>query len=184
MSMSKIGAPAFGIGILLAIAGAAKLPAKMGEYPDSWPIFAAGAALAVVGLVLWRIGAAKEAKANAMSGGDGQDPVKLLRDLVPATDTLVAEMDTLDHAGTCDRVDVLLDTYVLPFAEVRQRMIDRFGMGPGAEILVTLAYGERMLNRAWSAASDGHLPEARAVIPDARDAFQEALDKLNALPGA
>ena len=39
---------------------------------------------------------------------------------------------------------------------------------------MTVAYGERMLNRTWSAAADEHLPEARAVLPDAVDALEEA----------
>ena len=47
-------------------------------------------------------------------------------------------------------------------------------MEKGAEILVTLAFGERMMNRVWSAAADGHLPEATASLNESTDAFIEA----------
>jgi hypothetical protein len=63
---------------------------------------------------------------------------------------------------------------------VRRKIIDRLGMSKGSEILVVVAYGERMLNRVWSAASDGHLPEARSSYPEARAAFHQAQDLATA----
>ena len=54
-------------------------------------------------------------------------------------------------------------------------------MDEGAQILVTMAYGERMLNRAWSASADGHIQEARGCIPEALAAFEEAYAKAVSL---
>jgi hypothetical protein len=53
-----------------------------------------------------------------------------------------------------------------------------FGMAKGAEILVTVAHGERILNRVWSAASDDHLPEAVKCYDEAFSALQEAKELL------
>ena len=78
------------------------------------------------------------------------------------------------------RVDALLDDYVLPMGESRQQFIDRYGMEKGAELLVTLAFGERMLNRVWSAAADGHLPEAVSSLEESAEAFEEAVSLLPA----
>ena len=47
------------------------------------------------------------------------------------------------------------------------------GHGVGKEILVTAAYAERMLNRVWSAAADGHGPEASASLVEAVGAMKE-----------
>ena len=58
---------------------------------------------------------------------------------------LGAEIGELDTESITARVDEVLDKYVLPFAEVRQRIVNKFGMEQGAEILVVVAYGERML---------------------------------------
>jgi hypothetical protein len=84
------------------------------------------------------------------------------------------EVDGLDADSIMNRVDELLNGYVLPFAEVRSRVIDRFGMEQGAEILVVMAYGERILNRVWTAAADGHLPEARTCYVEAAEALRES----------
>jgi hypothetical protein len=87
-------------------------------------------------------------------------------------------MDRHSETQICVEVDKILNTLVLPFAEVRQTIIDMFGMSQGANLLVVVAYGERNLNRVWSAASDGHLPEARSVLPDVISAFEEATELL------
>ena len=49
-------------------------------------------------------------------------------------------------------------------------------MERGAEILVTAAYAERMLNRVWSASADGHLPEAGASLTEAAEAIQQTAE--------
>jgi hypothetical protein len=57
-------------------------------------------------------------------------------------------------------------------------------MDRGAEILVVIAFGQRMLNRVWSAAADRHLPEARSCYPDAVEALEEAADMARDAQGA
>ncbi len=173
-----IGPALFAVGIMVAISGGAKLADKIGAWPDSTPIFIGGAVVAAVGLVLWRRQRAAtrvlEQKAMDAGGDHSRNPFQLLERLIGPASALGDEMGHLGHEAICVRVDELLEAYVLPFAEVRQRVIDRLGMTAGAEILVTMAFGERMLNRTWSAAGDHHLPEARACFPDALEAFHEA----------
>lgn len=137
-----------------------------------WIIFAF---LAGVGVLLWRSGAKQSAQAQ--SGGtndEANNPFVLLERLIPAAQQSAGEVANLDCEALRNRADALLEEYLLPLVEVRQRVIDRVGMKLGSEILVTVAYGERMLNRVWSAAADGHLPEARACFPEAIDALVEA----------
>ena len=93
---------------------------------------------------------------------------------MPEAQKLAAEIGELDATTICDRVEAFLVEWLLPLAEVRQRFIDRLGMAKGAEILVSLAYAERLFNRVWSAAGDGHLPEARRVMPEAVEGLEEA----------
>lgn len=171
--MSALWPTLFAIGIIVSISGGAKMPADGATWPDTLPIFLVGAGLAIVGLVGWRRDRARQAAADATASGGG-DPVALLQSMLPPARALLDDLSALKHAEVCDRIDALLEGYVLPFAEVRQRIVDRFGMEKGAEILVVVAYGERMLNRVWSAAADGHLPEATSVYPDALQAFEEA----------
>jgi len=53
------------------------------------------------------------------------------------------------------------------FIESRPRLVARLGLGRYAEIMDVFAAMERKINRAWSAAADGHLPESQAALDDA-----------------
>lgn len=171
--VSPAGPAMFGLGIIVAIAGATKLPVDGSKWPDTWPVFVVGAILSVVGITLWRIA---EAKLNAEvgKGDDGRsDPLKLLQDALPAAQSIEAELDNLTNEALCERVDQVLVTFILPAAEARQDVVKKLGMERGAEILVNAAYAERMLNRVWSAAADGHKPEASSSLLEAVEAMKE-----------
>jgi len=87
---------------------------------------------------------------------------------------LDTEIDRLPANQLLEALDVLLEQHLLPLAEVRQRVMAHFGMRTGAEIIVALAVGERMLNRAWSAAADGYPAEARRSYREALQAIDHA----------
>lgn len=163
----------FAIGIIISILGAAKVPAEGSKWPDTLVLFSIGAAIAIAGLMMWRM-AVKKANAEEANTKDDKDPATLLSNLVEPLQKLSNDIADLDADAITQRVDEVLDKYVLPFADVRQRIVNKLGMEKGAEILVVVAYGERMLNRVWSAAADGHLPEAQASFPEALEAFTEA----------
>ena len=164
----------FVIGIVVSILGSAKVPAETGGWPDTLPLFALGVTLSIVGLVLWRRATAAQAREEASAVESANDPYVLLQGITEPLDALKADIDGLDTETLSTRVDEILNGFVLPFAEVRQVLVDRLGMEKGAEVLVIVAFGERLLNRVWTAAADGHLPEAQACFPEAYEAFEEA----------
>lgn len=176
--MNIAGPLLFFVGILIAISGSAKMPAEGDTYPDTVGLFLFGAAIAVIGTILWRMAVAQKASEHLEQSND-TDALSLLRNLMAPARQLRDEIHGLDHKGMCERVDELLNEFILPFADNRQQVINRLGMDTGAELLVTMAYAERMLNRTWSAASDGYPAEALAVYPDAVDAFEEAIKILD-----
>jgi hypothetical protein len=169
----------FAIGIVIAIMGAAKVPAEGSDWPDTLVLFSVGSVIAIIGLSLWRM-AVNKANAEEADADDNKDPATLLADLMIPLQKFAEDISELDTENVTKRVDDLLDNYVLPFAEVRHRIINKLGMDKGAEILVVVAYGERMLNRVWSAAADGHLPEANSCLPEAVEAFVEAQKLIEA----
>ncbi len=212
--MKHVGYLMFGLGIAIAVCGAAKLPALrpdtqpepesaatatdrvdatrsaahseeadfLSRFPDTMGVFVGGALLAVLGLVLWRLGLRAETAEAANIGTVDQpdDPIALLRSLQQPARKLAAEIGSLDSDRLLERLDELNERFVLPFAEARMRVIDRKGMSVGADILATAAVGERMLNRTWSAAADGHLQEARSSYDEAVEAFTAAIRLLDA----
>ncbi len=158
-------------------------PASWG-WSEMWVLFVIGSAVSLAGLGVWRQMLTVESRLleqGEHTGQDARSPFVLLALTLPPMRTLEQEIATLDGPALCKRIDTLLLSFITPFTEVRQKVIDRFGMQDGAEILVTVAFAERMLNRVWSAAADGHLAEARQVFPDALQALEEAQQKLERL---
>jgi len=183
----------FGGGIMLAISGAAKLPIPIPEgtepvfldqFPDTWPVFLVGFVATVTGLVIWWKDVFASRAELQNDDSDAANPLSLLEGLLPQLRELAEELDGMDGMDIADRVEHLLAHTVLPFAESRQKLFDRLGMRVGAEILITAAFGERMLNRTWSAAADGYLEEARNSFRDGAAAFEEAARMVDAAGGA
>lgn len=178
----------FAGGVMLAISGAAKLPdvepssaaSFVERFPDSWPVFAAGFAMTVIGLVIWWQDEFAARAAHHAEDGDGSNPLTLLRGLLPQLHELTSDFPQLSATQVTDRVEHLLEHTVFPFAEGRHKVISWMGMTAGADLLVTAAFGERMLNRVWSAAADGHLEEARNSLNEAVTAFEQAREQLPA----
>lgn len=166
----------FVLGVIVAISAGAKMPEAGRDFPETWPIFLGGACAGILGVALWRGDLARIRRVHADEAGrvGERNPVTLLQEMMEPAHRLQTDLGSLDVVELLARVEQLLEHFIQPFAESRQRVINRFGMTAGAEILVTMAYGERMLNRSWSAAADGHLAEARACVPEAVHAFDEA----------
>jgi hypothetical protein len=173
----------FGGGIMAAISGAAKLPTAIPEgttpafldrFPDTLPEFTIAFIATVVGLIIWWKDVFAQRKASQAAEGDESNPLTILASLAPQLSDLAGSIDKLDGPAIIARVEKILEHTVLPFAEARQKLFDRLGMRVGADLLITAAYGERMLNRSWSAAADGHLVEARSSFREAAQAFDEA----------
>ena len=172
---SPVGPIAFGAGILVAIAGAAKLPVEGMDWPDTFPVFLVGSLVSAVGIFLWRQAKNKEREANIKSdAADGIDPFERLEKVIAPISALEATLANIEGEPLCQKVDELLEGYILPIAETRQKVMDTMGMDRGAELLVLLSYGERMLNRTWSTAADEHAPEAHASFKEAAATFREA----------
>jgi hypothetical protein len=140
--MKILGYLLFTVGVLLGIAGSAKLPAEGSDWPDTWPIALVGVVLGIVGVGLWHLAVHGERQASRRGehgvGADGKkkaSAVDLLLALLEPARALKAEAAGLEVTELERRTDALLETYVLPFAEVRHQMIDRFGMAKGADIL-------------------------------------------------
>jgi hypothetical protein len=184
--MRNIGILSFVLGAMCAIAAAAKLPGDGQRVPGTWPVFVLGVGTSAVGLVLWhrhRRRPAAEAQPEGAPPEDdsaqrGVPASSLLRQLLQPLSELESALDQLHAATLVSRLDELNDCYVLPFVERRSELLEELGMAAGSELLVTAAYGERMLNRAWSAAADGYLDEARQNLRDALVAFQRTVQQL------
>lgn len=148
------------------------------SWPTSLPGFGGGMALCAIGLFLWwktTLDVRARDRAELDSGeGSVPGPVQLVAQVQQPLRELAADVAGLDGPELCNRVELLIFDFITPLADGRQRFVDRFGLAGGSEALNATAFGERMLNRVWSAAADGHLEEARSSFAEAVEAFTQA----------
>lgn len=171
----SIGKLLFAAGIVVSVISGAKAPPEGATWPDTLPLFAFGVLLTIIGLVLWR----QEEKKDVISEESTTDSA--LSRLETLTETLKSQSPDwkdLDCPTLNETITVFQEKYVRPFVETRQQIIDQFGMQKGSEIMIACSYGERMLNRVWSATADNHLPEAQSSLKEAVQAFEEVMSIL------
>lgn len=198
--MKTAGFLIFVVGIMIGISAGAKLsPAKLesdpkaaaelSRWPDTIPMFGLGTAVAVVGLTMWwSVVLGERAVARAAADGTGEGsvlgPVQLVGQLQQPLKDLEGDIESLSGPELCERVQSIIDGFITPLADGRQRFVDRFGLAGGSEALNATAFGERMLNRVWSAAADGHLEEARSSFTEVVAAFRQAEETVERLAQA
>jgi hypothetical protein len=147
------------------------------DWGSRW-IFVIGIGITLLGVLLKRSGpGAHELEAGAMEVARIGE---LLTDLEGSVERLGGRADALDAEAIHREVDPLLIGPVYAIANGRESIRGAHGGRVFAAVMDAFARGERKLNRAWSAAVDGHAPEARKSLVSALPALREARE---ALPG-
>ena len=175
MGLRQLGYILFAVGLLVSVVGAAKAPAADTTWPDTWPLFLGGWIVSCIGVVIWRLSLSAAEEDYTTSA----DALAILHQL---NKELQSNYESWKGATDCrslnESITRFQEQYVNPFALNRNQFVSRLGMEAGAEIIITCSYGERMLNRVWSATADEHLPEALASLAEAREAFSLAVQQL------
>jgi len=183
MNRNTAASAVYVLGVMVAISAAAKVPDKGTSWPDTLPLFAGGIAVSLAGLVAWRV-LLRGRRGGA--GGDSQSVGQIFTQIQDARREARAideDWDRLDGDSVRKRLDCILLEFTTPVVENRDQLIRRYGMRQGAELILQLSLGERNLNRVWSAAADGHLPEAHASLLVAAAALDELVASLDAQEG-
>ena len=175
--MRLIGALLFGLGIIMALISATKLPVADSNWSDMLLFYVEAIAMALIGLLLLHWPRALHENLVTFTHTDFPPIIKLLQELIAEMDNLRAELKELSCEEIATQVKFWLDTYVLPFAAKQQEISTALGQNNGVDVLLTVAQGERLLNRMWSAASDENIFEVITIYPKALAAFEEACCK-------
>lgn len=138
------------------------------EWPDSLPWFAFGLALAFVGLLGWRRAVAVQAQASlAVPLAEEASPSKRVERLLGELRSILASLEGAEVTDVCRRLDALEAAEIGPLVAGRTEILHRLGLQTGTAFFAQLAYGERMIHRAWTALADGHRAEAKASLEEA-----------------
>lgn len=157
------------------------------RWPHSWMF-----ALACIGLLggAWLVRYAQkldlQASEAAAEGASVENATDARTVFARLSGRLNALADDLARATTEDekleaivrRIGFIQRDDVPAFVADRPALVNRLGLGGYAELMDNFAAMERQLNRAWSAAADGHLPESETCLQNAQPMVVETLRKL------
>jgi hypothetical protein len=157
------------------------------RWPHSWMF-----ALACIGLLggAWLVRYAQkldlQASEAAAEGASVENATDARTVFARLSGRLNALGDDLARATTEDekleaivrRIGFIQRDDVPAFVADRPALVNRLGLGGYAELMDNFAAMERQLNRAWSAAADGHLPESETCLRNAQPMVVETLRKL------
>ncbi|MCK5877573.1 MAG: hypothetical protein KAG43_08055 [Candidatus Marithrix sp.] len=170
--MRILGLLLFSIGIILALISSAKLPVANTNWSDTLPLYSLAMLWACVGLLVYY-----KSQSNIASDSSTvicSNIITLLQELILELNKLETEIFNMEAVEIADRVNVLLSNYVLPCVAARQEIMESFSNYQGSEFLISIAQGERLLNRVWSAASDEQIPEIYLTYPKILYHFKKA----------
>jgi hypothetical protein len=159
----------------------------------TWPRPTWGGVL--VGLVVVSIGIVLKRKAGTppleeLGGAEpsGNRPprkgtlVEALQEVAAEIEVLSKSAETVDLVDIKKRVEELNWLGAERLGQAQETVAAMVGFATYAEVMAPLATAERLLNRAWSAAADGHRPEAvaslAAALPYAQEAAELAKSRL------
>ena len=175
----NLGQLFFSAGIVMTVIAGAKAPPADAAWPDTLPLFGLGTFLTVVGLILWRQNEKSIVVSEEVTTDSALSKLNTLMDILNQQSSGWKE---LDCAQLNKAITMLQEQYVRRFVDRRQQIIEQFGMQKGSEIMIACSYGERMLNRVWSATADNHIQEAQSSLQEAVQAFGEVASLLDNEP--
>ena len=145
--------------------------------------FAVALGVGAVGIGMLRAGQLQESRDETRVATNLDSLTTALDQLVRASLELEDESVKLDVSDIRRVIDERFPKHLDDFVQARQSLAVRHGLQTYADVMNPFAAGERYLNRAWSASTDGYRTEARTHISKALAQFEEARDALRAAQG-
>jgi hypothetical protein len=141
-------------------------------------IFICGTVALVTGGILLKV--AKKSTAAAGKGGDGtiKEFAAMLEGIRGEIQAVDDSLDKLTAEEFTRRIDELLKNQYLDLTLRNEELAGLLGFSKYAKIWDGVASAERLLSRAWSMATDGHLEEAIEELPRARTHIERACDAM------
>jgi hypothetical protein len=167
------------LGMTIAMLGGATWPAPRAS------VVVAGLVVLCAGIAWARLARGRSASAAAASA---DRPLAYARgrieDALARTRALREGAEAEPAASLCSELEAIVRECVEAVADRQEALSREHGFAGYASVMTPFAAAERWLNRAWSAASDGHTPEAKTSLTRAAEHCDEALRAADALADA
>ena len=158
---------------------------SLARWDEAWVFALALAGLVAGGLMVRRESRLRLIGPDATGTAGAAAPAAALedaaRDLEALRQSVAATPAEGQAAEILRGVEAIQAAHLAPFIAARPALMARLGVAGYARLMDPLAVGERHLNRAWSAAADHVLPEARASLDQAHAALAMARERLDEL---
>jgi hypothetical protein len=163
------------LGVCLGAIGAAGFGEEIER--GAWPLFLSGIVASLIGGLLLR-----RALRRRIEEGEGGNLTRegLATALAAIAEEVVRlddERESLDGETFCRRIDTLLTGACFELGSRNEDYARLLGPSAFAGIWEGFAVSERLLARAWSIATDGHLEEAREELSRARAPIVSAAER-------
>jgi hypothetical protein len=145
----------------------------------SWPAYGTALAVAAAGVVLLRSTRRSARLGSRKHATDVQEMETVLRRLREELRAWQERSEPLDVHRVHGEIDGRLSDDLARFCDLRESLIDAFGLPHYARIMTEFALAERTINRMWSASADGYVDEVAACLQKAALHFDAALGRLD-----
>lgn len=166
--------------VLGVIAGAAPHALRFAGLPLNWTLVAGAGAMLLAAFALRRAAAAARDGESSPARASVAAALEAVRRAPDDVRGLLGSATSMPIDALTREIDALIERDVYPVLEAQPALIAAQGFARYASHTGPWAAGERMLYRAWSAATDGHRPEAVASLREAIPNFDEARSSLSA----
>ncbi|MFN0207670.1 MAG: hypothetical protein ACKVS6_15290 [Planctomycetota bacterium] len=161
--------------VIGVIGGAAPSTVKLGPLPLDWTFTAIAAVLLISAFFMKRGKSAigHGAETSTAKGTVGSAHIAIQR-ISANVKNLLGEAPILPIAELANRLDQLIKNDIQPVIDSQAAVIESQGFQQYAAHTSPWASGERLIYRAWSAATDGHRPEVINSLGESIAHFEEA----------
>lgn len=157
------------------IGGAAPTTYMIGPVPFDWTLTIVGAILLLSGFFLSRgKSAIGHGAADSVAKGTVGSAQAAIQRISANVKNLLGEAQRLPISEVANKIDQLIKDDIQPVIDSQAAVIESQGFQQYAAHTSPWASGERLLNRAWSAATDGHRPEVINSLGESIAHFEEA----------
>lgn len=161
--------------VLGVIGGAADYQTQaFGTIPLNWLIATVGVAFLIAAFVMDRSSKGPGVAVSAASQSGMGEAQKAMSRVSTSVREVLDRARTLPMADLVTQIDSIINKDIFPVHGAQTDLIRADGFPKYAAYTGPWAAGERMVYRAWSAATDGHRPEVIASLEEAMLHFDEA----------
>jgi hypothetical protein len=162
------------------------LTVRSTEAPDSpwsticWPAYCVALLVAVAGVFLLRSTKRTARLGSEKHVDDVEEMAAALERLLQQLQDWQTEQGKLSVHDAHRQIDNRLTDDLALFSELRESLIDAFGLQQYARIMTEFALAERAINRMWSASADGYVDEVNSCLKRAGAHLEAAIERLKA----